>query len=411
MFFLFQALVGMAVVVSGGPQIDYMPSPLQNTDGSIMVAFERMTPPGQGFIGDIMVTLSSDTGLTWSTPVIVAEGSANQRHPALVHVPSGGYRIVYLSDQAGGYGIFSAFSLDGITWTEEGQIDLGWTTGSIGNPSVAAEGDSALVLSYDKFFGLGGYLARSTDGGVTWDTEKRRINMIGRLNRIIRHSDGTYLCAWQETGGGSVVNIFASYSSDLVTWAPSESLTTNDNGHDAKPFIDGNENTWIYYAKYQGSVYRINRREVPSFGDYGEEELVYEDDHQSTQPQPLLLADGRTALFWGSWWNNYNQSDVMMEILDFSGINGEDDVENPILVNLYPSPFSGTLTVSINCIETASGSITVYDLSGREVDSMGSDIPINGIHLWEPGELPAGTYTVRVRSGKINITQRCVFLP
>jgi len=413
MLLLILALVGSPVVVSGGAEIDYMPSPLLNSDGSMIVAFERMTPPGQGFTGDIFVTSSTDTGSTWSTPTVVVEGPANQRHPALVHVPSGGYRIVYLSDEAGGYGIFSAFSADGAAWTEEGQVDLGWAAGSFGNPNVTAEGDTALVLSYDKFFGQGGYVSRSTDGGSSWDTDIRRINIEGRLNRVLKHPDGTYLCGWQETGGGTVVNIFASYSSDLVTWAPSDSLTTNNNGHDAMPFVDENQVAWIYYAKYEGTVYRIMRREIPSWGNYGEELLVYGDSHHATQPHPLLLEDGRTALFWGSWWNNYNESDVMMEILDFTGIEEEDDTGSPMSVSLYPSPFTGALTVEICSPEPASGSIAVYDLSGRQVESLSKDIAVDGVHLlWKPGDhVPAGSYIIQVRSGEYSVTDRCLYVP
>jgi len=412
MLFLLMALAGTPVVVSGGSSIDYTPSPLQNADGSILVAFERMTPPGQGFIGDIFITASTDTGSSWSTPTVVVEGAANQRHPALVHVPSGGYRLVYLSDESGGYRIFSAFSPDGVTWTEEGQVDLGWTAGSYGNPTVTSEGDTALVISYDKFFGLGGYLARSTDGGISWDTEMRRINTKGRLNRIIRHPDGTYLCAWQETGGGSIVNIFASFSSDLETWAPSESLTTNNNGHDAMPYIDEDQVPWIYYAKYEGTVYRIMRREVPVWGSYGEELLIHEDSHHSTQPHPILLADGRTALFWGSWWSSYNESDIMMEILDLTGIEQEDSTGDPISISLYPSPFAGTLSVYIHSSENTSGSIAVYDLSGRQVGSVGTDIPIAGVHIWEPGGLlAAGTYFIQVRSGGYSVTESILFVP
>ncbi len=412
MLFLFLFLIGgTPVVVSGGASIDYMASPLLNADGSLMVAFERMTPPGQGFEGDILVTSSTDTGLTWSTPVVVVDGEANQRHPSLVHVPSGGYRIVYLSDESGGYGVFSSFSSDGVAWVEEGEIDFGWTAGSFGNPTVTAEGDTALVVAYDKFFGLGGYLARSTDGGESWDLEMRRINTKGRLNRIIRHPDGTYLCAWQETGGGSVVNIFASYSTDLETWAPSESLTTNDNGHDAMPFVDGDQVPWIYYSKYEGTVYRVMRREILVWGSYGVEELIYGDSHHSTQPHPLLLADGRTALFWGSWWNNYNESDVMMQILDFTGIEQGENTDGPISIRLYPSPFSDALIIEIRSSEITSGSITVYDLSGRLVDSIGTDIFINGAHLWEPDEfLAAGSYLVQVLSGEFSVTERCVFV-
>jgi hypothetical protein len=404
-------LFASPVTVSGGPEIDYQPSPLQNSDGSLIVAFERLTPPAQGFLGDILVTASSDTGLTWSTPLTVVDGPANQRHPALVHVSSGGYRVFYLSDEAGGYGIFSAYSPDGIAWTAEGEVDLGWSSGSFGNPTVTAEGDSALVMSYDRFFGLGGYLARSTDGGETWDSQMRRINSIGRLNRIVRHPDGTYLCAWQETGGGTVVNIFASHSNDLVTWAPSESLTVNDNGHDSMPFIDASLVPWLYYSKYTGSVYQVMRREVPAWGTYGSEELVYSGIHNATQPHPLLLADGRTALFWGSWWNDYNESDVLMEILDLTGITEQPEYNTAVSVSLYPVPFSSELQIAVSLSDPAPGDVAVYDQAGRLVTAVFSGTISAAVLPWIPdGDTPAGHYFIRVSTENGSASQRCLFI-
>lgn len=48
-FLLAAAISG--VVVSGGTEIDYQPSPLQDADGRLLVVFERLTPPFQGFFG------------------------------------------------------------------------------------------------------------------------------------------------------------------------------------------------------------------------------------------------------------------------------------------------------------------------------------------------------------------------
>lgn len=103
----------------------------------------------------------------------------------------------------------------------------------------------------------------------------------------------------------------------------------------------------------------------------------------------------------------------MMQILDFTGIEQEleGSVEGPISIRLYPSPFSDTLILDIRSSETTFGSITVYDLSGRLVDSIGTDIFINGTHLWEPDEfLAAGSYLVQVSSGEFSVTERCVFV-
>lgn len=409
------ALTCSPVVVSGGAPIDYQPSPLQDEDGRLLVAFERLTPPSQGFLGDIWMTFSSDTGSTWSAPVPAVTGSANQRHPALVHVPAGGYRLFYLSDQNGPYRIFSAYSPDGSVWTEEGEVNLGWTASEdIGNPTVSAEGDSALVMSYDRFFGLGGYSARSTDGGVTWDTDMTRINQKGRLNRLIRHSDGTYLCSWQETGGGTIVNIFASYSADLSSWAPSESLTTNNNGHDSMPFEDEDGNAWIFYSKHSGTVYEVMRRSVPVWGTYGIEELIYSGVHNATQPHPLLLGDGRTALFWGEWWNNYDESDVMMDILDPTGIGTLPESRGDRFIELSPNPFSGNLRLSLDLPGDGPLQMEVFDLSGRLVCSSLLPAATAGPQelYWEPGpDSPPGTYVVRVAWPGAAASRMCVLLP
>jgi hypothetical protein len=408
------AMLASAIIVSGGQEIDYQPSPLQDPDGRLLVAFERLTPPSQGFIGDIWITFSSDTGYSWTDPLPAVTSSYNLRHPALVHVPAGGYRLFYLSDQIGTYRIYSAFSSDGISWTEEGEVELGWpSTADIGNPTVSAEGDSALVMSYDRFFGLGGYAARSVDGGGTWDTEMQRINRKGRLNRLIRHSDGTYLCSWQETGGGTIVNIFASHSPDLINWAESDSLTTNDNGHDSMPFEDFFGESWVYYAKYSGSVYEIMRRNIPEWGIYSEEELVYSGTHNATQPHPLLLGDGRTALFWGEWWDGYNESDVMMEILDTSGLISCTECSNGQPPRLWPNPFKGELNIQVTMPASGPLAVMIFDITGRLVGEVRDGEAEQGLLslAWRPvSDLPAGIYTVRITSFGLQQIRSCVLL-
>ncbi|OPL18368.1 MAG: hypothetical protein AVO35_05855 [Candidatus Aegiribacteria sp. MLS_C] len=286
-----------------------------------------------------------------------------------MHVPGGGYRLFYLSDETGACSIFSAFSADGVIWTVEGEVALGWPSGSgIGNPTASAEGDSAMVMSYDRFFGLGGYSARSVDGGAGWDRQMLRTNQKGRLDRIIRHSDGTYLCGWQETGGGTIVSILASHSWNLVDWAPAESLTTNDNGHDPMPFEDGEGVPWVYYLKHSGTVYEVMRRRVAPWGTCHEEEPVRSGVHNATQTHPLLLSDGRVALFRGEWWDGYDQSDVMMEILDFSGTaHGPPDTSG-LRLEVGPNPFDGVLAVTVHAFPSFCPRLEVFDLSGRLVD-------------------------------------------
>lgn len=236
------------VQVTDDACLSYMPSLIERADGSLMIAYERLDASFEN--GDIMV-VSSDDGAGWTTPLVVVAGPGNERHPALVQMVDGAYHVYYLSDETGGYRIHWASSMDGVSWAPNGIVDLGWTTENLVNPAVWREKDGSLTMTYD-YLSNGGYIAHSDDG-VTWDHGRANVSD-GSLNRVMRHSDGTYVVSYQKRTGiyYRQIDIFTRVSLDRLAWSPETRVTTNQNSHDSCPIELEDGQYALYHAKSTG---------------------------------------------------------------------------------------------------------------------------------------------------------------
>ena len=233
------------VVVSGGPENDYESWIARLNDGRLMVVFDR-NPDWRS--GDLYVTFSTDDGTSWSTAAPIITGPADQPLPCFVQLPGDTLRLWYSSNETGRYRIHSARSLDGLSWTEEGVLPLGWPpeTPDYYDPTVILEPDSSLTMLYSVST-TGAHVARKRWGGE-WDTLRTLVAASGRRPRIMRHSNGTWLAAYQRrSGGGSYdIDVFLRTSTDLVTWTPELRLTDNLNSHD--PFcLEGPDGRFLVW--------------------------------------------------------------------------------------------------------------------------------------------------------------------
>ncbi|MDP8207052.1 MAG: T9SS type A sorting domain-containing protein [Candidatus Electryonea clarkiae] len=80
--------------------------------------------------------------------------------------------------------------------------------------------------------------------------------------------------------------------------------------------------------------------------------------------------------------------------------------------NAYPNPFNPTTTMQIGIPEASRVTIIVYDIMGREVTSLINKDYEAGLHeiVFDAGNLPSGSYIVRMESGSFSATQRVMLL-
>jgi len=309
---LFYALFALATAVLASPrpdsgpaydgtELDYQPELLRiEPDQRLMLVFERLDV--STLFGDLLVTFSSDDGATWTTPQPVVATANNERHPALVQLGLGSFVMFYLVDETGGgsYRIHRATSADGVSWTSHGAIDLGWADAKQVNPDVILEEDGSLTMTYQRL-STAVFIARSTDGGVTWDRNRTRISAgVAALPRLAkRESDGLYLVTYQT--GGSTVKIWSKASTDPYDWSggPVE-LSVDGNSHDPDPIVLEGGTFLVTYSHVTASAFDVFFKTSFDGETWSEPTRhTFDGQHFDTQSHPLRSGTpGRVILSW-----------------------------------------------------------------------------------------------------------------
>ncbi len=348
------------VVVSGGPDNDYESWLARMPDGRLMVVFDRNP---DWVSGNLMVTFSTDDGLTWSAPQPAVADPGDQALPCFVRLPSDTIRLWYSSNESGTYRIESAWSLDGLAWVREGQTKLGWPTGTMHyDPTVVLEPDSSLTMSYRG--PSGAYVAHCPRNG-TWDTLRTLAGPAGYRPRIMRHPGGTYLLAYHRKSGSGSTNydVFVRTSTDLRAWSDSVRLTTNLNSHDPFCGLAPDASYLVYYAKYQSPAYNLHRRRSMDGLSWEPEERVTNDAVYNTQPHFFSEA-GHIYLVWAHEVEYETDNDVYFERTDYAALAGP---RSRALPALPVSPSLARSGASVRLSGLRCGLVELLDASGRKL--------------------------------------------
>ena len=378
---LSSVLLADPVVVSGGPENDYESWIARLRDGRLMVVFDR-NPDFRS--GDLYVTFSTDDGATWNAPTAIITGTADQPLPCFVELPGDTFRLWYSSNETGFYRVHSAWSLDGLSWTEEGVVPLGWPTGTPDyyDPTVVLCPDSSLVMLYSVST-TGAHVARKPWGGE-WDTLRTLVGANGRRPRIMRHSDGTHLAVYQRRSGGGQydIDVFSRTSTDLRDWTAELQLTTNLNSHD--PFCCETPDTGyvVYYAKAIGSIYYLHRRRSPDAVNWEPEEQLTFEPVRNTQPH-VFFENGNEYLVYARATDYPSNHDVYFSSTPWTGL-AEGEVRHAMGTPGLPSVIRRGTDLELPGLSPGTR-VRAVDATGR-------------VRLAHPSVLPAGVWFVRVGS-------------
>ncbi len=305
---VFVAMMAMAAFanaqqhVTSGEEIDYQPAILRASDGVRIVVFERLD--ASSLFGDLWMTRSTDGGDTWSEPAAIIATGANERHPALVETAASQFSLFYLKGQSAStsFRIFRATSSDGVAFTEQGQIDLGWATGGEINPHVIRHADGTFTMSYQRLgSGAGVYVAESSDDGVTWDTQRTQIAASAQLPRIaFRESDGLYLATYQT--GSTALHLHVKTTIDVRDWsADARDFAATGNNHDSLPVVIPDEAGVVCFIRAAGNQFDVALRRSLDGIDWADPVAVTDTpDADDVEPHPLVGdSASRVELYWG----------------------------------------------------------------------------------------------------------------
>jgi Neuraminidase (sialidase) len=298
-------------------------SPTVRTDGKglWLVAWTSRGSLGSklGVDADILISRSMDDGVTWSTPVAINQGAAddwgNDLDVRLAYDGKGTWLAVWSSTESfgGKYGgdsdIFTARSTDGgTTWSAPAVLntnaakDLGFDV----TPDVGSVGDGTWLVVWSAGDSLKGRLnidrdiliARSTDGGTTW-TDPARLNSQASRDqgsdwapRLATNGKGKWIVAWSSAVNLEGVRgkdrdiLYAASNDNGVTWSPAANLdadAANDAREDTDPVVvtDGKGRWGVVWHSWGGISYR----------DGSDADILasFSDDDGTTWSEPTAL--------------------------------------------------------------------------------------------------------------------------
>lgn len=385
------------VVVSGGPENDYEGWIARLSDNRLMVIFARNPDWASG---DLYVTFSTDDGASWDSVVAIIEENGDQATLSYVQSTGDTLRLWYASNEDGQYGIYTAWSINGLIWSREGRISLGWSISDMYyDPTVILEPDSSLTMSYR---GPGGAYITHCPYSGDWDTLRTMVGPGGYRPRVMKHTNNTYLYVYhRNTGNG--YEVFSKTSTDRVTWSDEVQLTFQGNSHDPFPNQTPDGAYLVYYATYIAPAYNLYRRKSYNAIDWEAEEQITADASNNTQPHFFIEAN-EVYLLWAHAVSQPYDHDVYFERSNYFGIQDTDiesTLHSPVSIETYPNPCAQKINISLTARQTEEIEISLYDVQGQMIE-----LPIQkAIHKMcsfhiNTAHLSNGTYFVKVNYTK-----------
>lgn len=170
---------------------------------------------------------SIDGGLTWEADIRLTEATEDSKYPS-VAVAGPNVHVIWQDNRDGDYQIYYKRSTDGgVTW--ETDTRLTFVSANTWYSSVASLNNTVHAVWYDSRDGNTEiYYKRSTDSGMIWETDVRLTNEPASSNYPSVKVSGSHVhLVWRDTRVGDAEVYYKHSIDEGTTWGPDERLTYN----------------------------------------------------------------------------------------------------------------------------------------------------------------------------------------
>jgi hypothetical protein len=135
-------------------------------------------------------------------------------------------------------------------------------------------------------------------------------------------------------------------------------------------------------------------------------------------PREYLFIDSTSG--YGRWFYRLKQIDLdgavsysqVVEVAVLTGVGKSIEARGSLLNQNYPNPFNPSTTIDYSISTSRKVSLKVFDMLGREVDTVVEGLMPVGDHraTWNAGGQPSGVYILRLEAGDVVQTRKLVVL-
>ncbi len=342
---------------------------------------------------DIRLIRSTNGGINWSTPVIVASNSTNGQGSDPAIGPNGEVYVAW-TNYSFNRTYFNKSTDGGLTFGTPQTVSTGTQaiipfsqTGPTTFPSIAVDISGGPRNGYVYVTWCDGrngdadiFMIRSTDQGTTWSSPVRVNNdpvSNGKCQAwpwIAVNDQGLVSIVFYDTRNtpnNNIIEAWLARSSDGGSTFSNEVMSSQQSPTDVP-------NTDVRFGDYIGVDFWGNRI-VP----------VWTDERGGGFDQEIYTA-----------------------VVDITvGVPAANQIPNGFnLAQNYPNPFNPSTTIKFNLSKSSFASLKIYDMLGREVATLISGGLEAGNHeiKWNASNYPSGVYFYKLSAGDYSDTKKMI---
>lgn len=296
--------------VSNNADFSFTPQVAVDSNGTIYMVWEDDTATNS----NILFSLSTDGGATFSTPVNLSKTSGLSFNPRIAVGSAGSVSVVWEDDTPGNNVImFSHSTNSGANFTAA--VELSNASADSGSPQIAADIAGNIYVVWDQdSFNLGIFLSRSTDGGNTFfGPALLSTNASGSVStQIALGLNGNLGVVWEDDTAVTS-DISFSYSSDHgANFSIPESLSLHTgNSTNAQIGIDLNGNIGVVWANDSPGNFDIFfSRSVDGGATFSSPKNISNGSGLAQNPQMAIDDKGNIDVAWQDNTTQNPNSDI-----------------------------------------------------------------------------------------------------
>lgn len=363
---------------------------------------------------EICYKRSEDGGITWTTDIRLTNVPLFSGYPSLA-VSGNIVHLTWYDERDGNYEIYYKRSTDGgLTWETDTRLTN--NPGYSWSSSIVTSGDLVHLVWFNNLSGNEEiFYKRSIDGGSTWEEEIRLSNNPAYSdNTSVAVSGNEVHVVWQDNRDGNYEIYYRRSTDGGLNWEPEARLTFfAGNSYNPSIVSYGLNLHCVWYDSRDGN-YEIYYKRSTDCGTTWEDDLRLTDDPASSAFPFMAVQDSIVHVIW------QDDRDGNPEIYYKRNLNGNPVTSIPdpskgalsvfSLEPNFPNPFNQATNIKYSLSASCFVTLKVCDINGCEVETLVNELQTRGTHevTFSASSHPAGVYFYKLATESHSETRKII---